>query len=131
MRAHRAGNTVMNVPGPEHPITIAANPRRVRVHFNGRIVADTVRALTLHEAGYPPVPYIPRCDADMALFVRTMRATTCPYKGVAAYFSLSVDGRTSENAVWTYEAPYPAVAEIKAHLAFYPSRVDRIEETDV
>jgi uncharacterized protein (DUF427 family) len=123
--------SAVKIPGPEHPITLAANAKRVRVLFNGRIVADTVRALTLCEAGYRPVQYIPREDADMALFSRTAHVTHCPYKGDAAYFSLNVDGRASENAVWTYETPYPAMAEIKAYLAFYPSRVDRIEEGDV
>ena len=120
----------MKLPGPDHPITIAPNPKRVRVVFNGRVVADTVRALTLKEASLPPVQYIPREDAEMALLARTAHASYCPYKGDAAYFSLTVDGRTSENAVWTYEAPYPAMAEIKGHLAFYPRRVDRIEERD-
>jgi uncharacterized protein (DUF427 family) len=119
----------MKVPGPDHPITITANPGRVRVLFNGRVVADTRAALTLREASLPAVQYIPRADADMSLLIRTARATICPYKGEAAYFSLSADGRTAENAVWTYETPHPAMAEIKDHLAFYPSRVDRIEET--
>jgi len=119
----------MKIPGPEHPIMIAPNPKRVRVTCNGRVVADTRRALTLREASLAPVHYIPRADADMALLVRTAHATYCPYKGDAAYYSLAVDGRISQNAVWTYEEPYPAVAEIKDHLAFYPSRVDRIEET--
>jgi len=119
----------MKIPGPDHPISIAPNPRRVRVVFNGRVVADTRAALTLAEASLPPVQYIPRADADMALFARTAHATYCPYKGEAAYFSLNVDGRTAENAVWTYETPYPAMAKIKDHLAFYPRRVDRIEES--
>lgn len=122
--------TVMKIPGPDHPITIAPNPKRVRVIFNGRIVAETTRALTLREAGYAPVAYIPRADAHIALYSRTARATYCPYKGEAAYFSLKVEGRTSDNAVWTYETPYPAVGEIKEYLAFYPSRVDAIEEQD-
>jgi uncharacterized protein (DUF427 family) len=118
----------MKIPGPDHPITIEPNPRRVRVTFNGRVVADTTRALTLREASLRPVQYIPRADADMGAFTRTAHSTHCPYKGDAAYYSLDVDGRTSANAVWTYEAPFAAVAEIKDHLAFYPSRVDRIEE---
>ncbi len=118
----------MKLPSPDHPISIAPNPNRVRVTFNGRVVADTRAALTLREAGLPPVHYIPRADADMTLLVRTSRATHCPYKGDAAYFSLAVDGRTSDNAVWTYEQPYPAMAGIAERLAFYPSRVDRIEE---
>jgi uncharacterized protein (DUF427 family) len=118
----------MKIPGPDHPITIAPNPNRVRVTFNGRVIADTVRALTLREASLRPVQYIPRADADMSVLVRTAHATYCPYKGDAAYYSLEVDGRTSANAVWTYEAPYAAVAAIKDHLAFYPSRVDAIDE---
>jgi uncharacterized protein (DUF427 family) len=119
----------MKIPGPDHPITIAPNRKRVRVVFNGRVVADTAGALTLREADLPPVQYIPREDADMTLFSRTAHASHCPYKGDAAYFSLNVDGRVAENAVWTYETPYPSVAEIKDRLAFYPSRIDRIEET--
>lgn len=120
----------MKLPGPDHPITIEPNPRRVRVTFNGRVIADTRRALTLREAGYPPVQYIPRADIDVALMDRTTHATRCPYKGEASYFSLEVDGRVSENAAWSYEAPYPAVAEIKEHVAFYQSRVEGIEESD-
>ena len=64
----------------------------------------------------------------MALLARTAHKTHCPYKGDAAYYTIQVGGRAAENAVWTYEAPYPAVAAIKGHLAFYPERVDRIEE---
>lgn len=119
----------MKIPGPDHPINIVPNPRRVRVSFNGRVVADTTRALTLTEASLPAVHYIPRADADLSAFVRTVHATSCPYKGEAAYYNLQVDGRTAENAVWTYEQPYAAVAAIKDHLAFYPSRVDRIEQS--
>jgi uncharacterized protein (DUF427 family) len=118
----------MKLPGPEHPITIEPNRKRVRVVLNGRVVADSTRALTLKEASLRPVHYIPRADADMRLLVRSAQTTHCPYKGDAAYYSLSVDGRTAENAVWTYEAPYPAMAAIKDYLAFYPARVDRIEE---
>jgi uncharacterized protein (DUF427 family) len=120
----------MKIPGADHPIAVEPNPKRVRVTFAGRVVADTRRALTLREACYAPVQYIPRADIDMALFERTANATHCPYKGDACYFSLKVDGRASENAAWSYEAPYPAVAAIKEHLAFYPRRVERIEETE-
>jgi uncharacterized protein (DUF427 family) len=115
---------------PDHPITIEPNRRRVRVTFNGRVIADTRRALTLHEVGYPPVQYIPRADIDMALMDRTAHATRCPHKGEASYFSVKVDGRVSENAAWSYEAPYPAMAEIKECLAFYESRVEGIEASD-
>jgi uncharacterized protein (DUF427 family) len=114
----------------DHPIAILPNPNRVRVLFNGRVIADTTRALTLKETTLPPVQYIPREDADMSLLQRTDHKTHCPHKsdGDAAYYTIRVDGRAAENSVWTYEHPYPAVAAIKGHLAFYPDRVDRVEE---
>lgn len=118
----------MKVPGPDHPITVKPNGKRVRVRFGGRIIADTTRALRLREANYPPVWYIPRADADMSALSRTDQHTTCPYKGQASYFTIEAGGRHAANAVWSYEQPYPAVAEIKDHLAFYPDRVDAIEE---
>jgi uncharacterized protein (DUF427 family) len=113
-------------PGPDHPITIEPEPGRVVVRHGGRTVADTTRALALREAGMAPVRYVPREDADMAALERTARTTRCPYKGEASYFTVrGVDGRAAaENAVWSYEAPYPAVAAIKDHLAFYPDRVE-------
>jgi uncharacterized protein (DUF427 family) len=118
----------MKIPGPDHPITIEANPLRVVVSVAGRTVADTRAALTLREAGYAAVQYIPRKDVDMSLLERTDHATYCPYKGDCAYYSIPVGGERSVNAVWIYEAPYSAVAEIKDHVAFYPGRVDAIEE---
>lgn len=118
----------MKLPGPDHPIAVTPNPRRIRVTFNGAVVAETSRALMLREAGYPPVHYIPREDAAMALLRRSPHRTHCPYKGDAAYYSIEANGRRAENAIWSYEAPYPAVAAIAGHLAFYPDRVDRIEE---
>jgi uncharacterized protein (DUF427 family) len=118
----------MKLPGPDHPITISPNDKRVRVTFAGRVIADTARALTLKEASYKPVLYIPRADADMSLLTPTDHHTHCPYKGDASYFTIRGDGRNGENAVWSYERPFPAMAEIKDHLAFYPDRVDKIEE---
>jgi uncharacterized protein (DUF427 family) len=118
----------IKVPGPDHPITIARNANRVVVKVAGRIVADTQDALTLREASYQPVHYIPRKDVDMTLLAPTDHTTYCPYKGDCAYFSIPLGGERATNAVWSYEAPYPAVAAIKDHLAFYPDRVDAIEE---
>ena len=119
----------MKVPGPDHPISIAATGARVTVTFNGHVVADTVEALSLTEAGYPVVHYIARGDVDMRVLRRTGHATHCPYKGDAAYWTIDVDGRTAENAVWSYEAPFPAVAEIGDRLAFYAGKVDDITVT--
>lgn len=119
----------MKIPGPDHPITIKPHAGRVRVMLNGRAVADTTRALVLQETTYKPVYYIPREDADMASFERTSHASHCPYKGDASYYSIRVGDRLAENAIWSYEQPFPAVAEIKDRLAFYPNRVDAIEES--
>jgi uncharacterized protein (DUF427 family) len=116
------------IPGPDHPITLTANPERVLVRAAGALIADTREALTLREASYPPVQYIPRKDVDMKLLQRTDHATYCPYKGDCSYYSIPGGGERSVNAVWTYENPYPAVAQIKDYVAFYPNRVDAIEE---
>jgi len=119
----------MELPAPSHPITVARNANRVRVVFAGEVIADTTRALTLNEAGYAPVHYIPRADVAMSRLKPTAHASHCPYKGDANYFSISADGRTADNAAWSYEQPFPAMAEIAGYLAFYPNRVDKIEES--
>jgi uncharacterized protein (DUF427 family) len=121
---------IIKIPGPNHPITIEPNPGRVVVTLGGRVIADTRAALTLREANYPPVQYIPRKDVDIAALARSTTTTYCPYKGEAAYFSIPAGGDRSVDAIWTYEAPYSAVAEIKDHLAFYPDRIDAIEQRD-
>jgi uncharacterized protein (DUF427 family) len=119
---------VMKQPGPDHPITLELCGTRVVVTVAGRAIADTRRALLLREATYAPILYVPRSDADMSALERSELTTYCPYKGDCSYFSISIGGDKSKNAVWTYEAPYPAVKEIREHLAFYPNRVDSISQ---
>jgi uncharacterized protein (DUF427 family) len=116
----------MKIPGPDHPISVEANPSRVIVKVGGKVIADTRDALTLREAHYPPVQYVPRRDVDMTALARSEHTTYCPYKGDASYYSIPAGGDRSLNAVWTYEAPFEAVAQIKEHLAFYPDRVEEI-----
>ncbi len=118
----------MKVPGPDHPITVRAHPKRVTVNFNGERIAESDNALELREADYPPVAYIPRADVAMEKLVASDHATHCPYKGEATYFSLEAGGKRVENAVWSYADPYPALAAIKGHVAFYPDRVDIVED---
>src|SRR5438445_12648028 len=117
----------IRIPGPDHPISIQHNPARVVVSVAGQVIADTRNALTLREADYSPVQYIPREDVDLSQLERT-DATYCPYKGDCNYYSIPVGGKKSVNAVWTYEDPYPALAQIRRHVAFYPDRVDEIAE---
>jgi uncharacterized protein (DUF427 family) len=116
----------IKIPGPEHPISIAPARERITVTVSGSRIADTRAALTLREAAYPPVNYVPRKDVDMARLQRTTHQTYCPYKGECVYYSIPEGGQRSINAVWSYEAPYAAVSEIREYLAFYPDRVDAI-----
>jgi uncharacterized protein (DUF427 family) len=120
-------NKSIKIPGPDYPITIEANPSRVVVRVGGEIIADTNNALTLREASYPPVQYIPRPDVDMDALTRSEDTTYCPYKGDASYYSVPIGGDRSRNAVWTYETPFEAMAQIKDYIAFYPDRVDEIK----
>jgi len=114
-------------PGPDHPITVEPTKARVVVKAGGRVVADSRNAFTLQESTYPAVQYIPLADVDAGVLERTDHETYCPYKGEASYYSLNAGEVKAENAVWTYEKPYDAVAPIKDHVAFYPNVVDSIE----
>lgn len=120
---------VQRIPGPDHPIEVTPDASHIVIRIGGRVLADTRSALTLREASYPAVHYIPRKDVDMSLLERTDHHTYCPYKGDCSYYSIPLGGDRSVNAVWTYEHPYDAVAPIKDHLAFYPTRVDDISVT--
>jgi uncharacterized protein (DUF427 family) len=113
----------VKIPGPDHPITVVKNPDRVVVKVGDRVIADTRDALSLQEASYPAVQYIPRDDVDLTQLERTEHQTYCPYKGDASYYSVLPAGADGENAVWTYEQPYDAVADIRDHVAFYPDKV--------
>jgi uncharacterized protein (DUF427 family) len=118
----------VKLPGPDHPISVEPNRARVVVSIAGRVIADTRNALTLREASYPPVQYIPGEDVDFSKLERSDHVTYCPYKGNCIYYSIPAGGEKSVNAAWSYEDPFPAVDQIKRHVAFYPERVDEIAE---
>jgi len=118
----------VKLPSPDHPISIRPNLARVVVSVAGRAVADTRNALTLREADYPPVEYIPPEDVDFSQLERTDHATYCPYKGDCIYYNIPAGGKKSVNAVWSYQQPFSAVEQIRGHVAFYPDRVDEIAE---
>ncbi len=111
-------------PDANHPITVTPTDGTVVVTVGGATVAESNRALTLQESTYPAVQYVPIEDVDPAVLRPTDHATYCPYKGDAGYYDLAVDGETHENAVWTYERPYDAVADIAGHVAFYPASAE-------
>jgi uncharacterized protein (DUF427 family) len=123
----------MKIPGPDHPITIEPSRQRVRAAYDQHVIADTSDAVILREANYPPVYYLPIDDVEMSFLSKTAHHTTCPYKGEASYWSIYMDGRLAENAVWGYEDPYPSVAAIKGRIAFYPDKVDvyEMDEADL
>jgi uncharacterized protein (DUF427 family) len=117
----------IRIPGPDHPISVAPNPARVTVTVAGRVIADTRAALTLQEATYPAIQYLPRADVDMSQLERSAHTTYCPYKGECSYYSIPAGGERSVNAVWSYEQPYAAVRGIEGYLAFYRDRVGALE----
>jgi uncharacterized protein (DUF427 family) len=117
----------MKTPGPDHPISIEPAAGRWRARFAGHVIADTADALILKEANYPPRVYFPRADVSMDYMSRTEARTHCPYKGDAAYYTVLMDGRFAENAVWTYEDPFPAMDAIAGRLAFYPEMIEIYE----
>jgi uncharacterized protein (DUF427 family) len=121
-----AGRSV-RFPDAGHPMTLAMTGVRVVVRSGGRVIADTRRAVTVGEAKYAPVHYIPREDVDMTLLEATEHTSYCPYKGEASYFSIKGEGERGVNAVWTYVEAFPTVGPIAGHVAFYPDRVDSIE----
>jgi len=117
----------MKTPGPDHPITIEPNPARVTVRVGDRVVAETTAALNLRESTYPAVPYIPLADVDQSLLRPTETSTYCPYKGDASYYTVDLSDTELTDVVWTYTQPYPAVAEIAGHVAFYANKVEITE----
>ena len=117
----------VKIPGPDHPITIMPTAGNVTVTLDGQVIARSGNALTLQEASYPPVQYIPRKDVDLTQVTATDHTTYCPYKGQASYYSIAAGGKSAVNAIWSYEEPHDAMAAIKDYMAFYPDRVDQIE----
>ena len=111
------------IPDASHPITVTPTSGRVQVVAGGTVIADTTSSLTLQEADYPPVQYVPIADIDPAILARTETSTYCPFKGDASYFSLTTPEGTIVDAGWTYDEAYDAVADITSHVAFYPDKV--------
>ena len=114
----------VKIPDASHPITIRPTSSRVTVRVGGAVVAETDHALSLAEANYPVAQYIPLADVDQSLLERTTTQTYCPYKGDASYYTVKAPGGAETDVIWTYEDPYPSVAEIAGHVAFYPNRAE-------
>ncbi len=115
-------------PNAEHPIVIEPTGGRVRVRINGELIADSRDALTLRESTHRAVHYIPMADIATDKLQRSETTSYCPYKGDAGYYHVRADGHTVEDALWTYRRPFPAVAAIADHVAFYPDKVEIVIE---
>jgi len=120
----------MQTPGSGHRITLERGQRRWRAYFNHHVIADTDDALILREGDLPPVVYFPRQDVSMEYMGRTDRRTHCPFKGDAAYYTLTMGGQIAENVAWSYEAPFDSVADIQGRIAFYPDQVEIYDVED-
>ena len=114
----------------DYQIRFEPSPRRVRVEFNGTWVADSERALILHETRLPPAYYFPREDVRTALLEKTEQVTHCPFKGNASYWTLKAGAAVAENAAWSYEEPYDDALPVKEYISFYPERVSAIYDGD-
>lgn len=115
---------------PDKHLEFIPCARRVRVKFNGETIADSLAPMMMREGRHLPVYYFPRADVRMDLLAPTGHDSFCPYKGAASYYSIRAGELVSENAVWSYQAPFPEVADIKDYLAFYWDRVDQWFEED-
>ena len=104
-------------------ITIEAAGTHACASFKGETLAESDKALVLLEQGYPPRIYFPQADVHMDLLSRTDTKTHCPFKGDAAYWTLTAGGETLENAAWAYLDPLSEITIIAGYLSF----VDAVE----
>ncbi|UWR08255.1 MULTISPECIES: DUF427 domain-containing protein [Ruegeria] len=109
-------------------IKIRKAPGKWCVRSGGAILGETTNALELLEGDLAPVIYFPRADIAMAFLDKTDKLTHCPHKGDATHYSIVNKSSVTQNAVWSYEDPIPAVAEIKDYLAFYPLESVKVEQ---
>jgi len=120
----------MKTPGPDHPITVTPTRQRFRARVQNHVIADSTSTLTLAEADLPPVHYFPREHVETGFLSQSPTVTTCPYKGQATYWSMLMNGDITQDVAWSYEEPYPAVAEIAGRIAFYPDKVEVYDVTE-
>jgi uncharacterized protein (DUF427 family) len=109
---------------PYTRIDILPSSRRVRVEIDGVTVADTSNGSFLFETSLPTRYYMPKTDVEMSLFTPTDKATYCPYKGAARYWTATVNGETYDNILWGYDYPLAESQRIAGLVAFYNEKVD-------
>ena len=84
--------------------------------FNGTVIAESDDTVVV-EGNH----YFPPESVKIEFFASTDKTTSCPWKGVASYYDVSVGDENATNAAWYYPEPKEKAAEIKDHVAFYPA----------
>lgn len=106
------------------PPLIEPTPRRLRVEFGGKLIADTVKAYRVCETSHPPGYYIPPDDIDMACLEASHRRSFCEWKGQADYWTVRVGDKMARDAAWSYPKPTSRFASIRDFISFYPQMMD-------
>src|SRR3954464_5043314 len=120
----RPSSTNYAIDGPKHRLFFEPHPRRIRAHFAGRAVLDTVRGQLLHESNLLPVLYVPIEDLDRSLLEPTDHHTHCPFKGDASYWTLRVGDDAFEKAAWSYPEPIEGAPDLRGFVSFYWDALD-------
>ena len=107
---------------PDYAVTSEPLDQTVRILYQGTVVAESSEALLVKETKHADVVYMPRDALDMSYFSPTDHSTYCPFKGHANYWSVAVETSTDDNIAWSYDNPYPEVAQLKDYVSFYTDR---------
>jgi uncharacterized protein (DUF427 family) len=124
LASHPRDTVNYRIDGPAHRLLFDPFPRRVRAVFGGATVLDTANGMLLHESNLLPQLYLPRSDVRDDLLTPTDQRTHCPFKGDASYWSVTVNGRTADNALWSYLDPLPDASWLRDHVALYWGAMD-------
>lgn len=105
-------------------IDILQSSRSIRVEIDGVIVAETDKARILFETGLPARYYMPKTDVHFEYLTATDTVTSCPYKGHARYWSITLDGQTHDDLVWGYDTPLQESMDVAGYVSFYNEKLD-------
>ena len=126
-----AGRFNFEPPPPGRALYLEPTPKRIRVEVGGETIADSCRAIMLHESGLQPIYYFPPEDVRADVLEPADRHTHCSKKGDASYYTIRVGDRVVKNGAWYYPELLPgAPALLKGLIAFYFDRMDRWLEED-
>jgi uncharacterized protein (DUF427 family) len=120
-----AGAFNFEPPPPGKALYLEPTPKRVRVEVGGVTIADSRRAMMLHESGQQPIYYFPPQDVRADVLEDSDRHTHCPKKGDASYYTIRAGGQVVKDGAWYYPDPLPGAPPITGLIAFYFNRMSR------